>query len=131
MAGVRPPGPPPCRPFPACEVCVSGPSQPKDVPIEPGAAGRAQLVEFLSSGTRPPDDWKIGTEHEKFGFRTDDLRPPPFDGERGIEAVLKGLVQFGWDPVEAHGRVIALSRDGASVSLAPAGPLDPARAPLD
>jgi hypothetical protein len=34
--------------------------------------------------------WRIGTEHEKFGFRLDDLRPPTFDGERGIEALLKG-----------------------------------------
>ena len=110
---------------------MSGPSQVKDVPIESGAAGRRQLVEYLASGVRPRGDWKIGTEHEKFGFRTDDLRPPAFDGERGIEALLKGLVQFGWSPVEEHGRVIALSRDGASVSLEPAGQLELSGAPLD
>jgi len=83
------------------ELPVSGPSQVKDVAIpllEEG--GRAALVEYLASGARAEADWKIGTEHEKFGFRTDDLRPPTFDGERGIEAVLKGLVQFGWAPVE-------------------------------
>ena len=80
---------------------MSGPSQVKDVPIAartPAAA--TQLVEYLASGARPRDDWKIGTEHEKFGFRTDDLRPPTFDGERGIEALLKGLTRFGWAPVE-------------------------------
>ena len=110
---------------------MSGPSQVKDVPIESGTAGRRQLVEYLASGVRPRDDWKIGTEHEKFGFRTDDLRPPAFDGERGIEALLKGLVQFGWSPVEEHSRVIALSRDGASVSLEPAGQLELSGAPLD
>jgi glutamate--cysteine ligase len=117
-------------------VHVSGPSQVKDVPIESGAAGRAQLVEYLASGVRPRDDWKIGTEHEKFGFRTDDLRPPTFDGERGIEALLKGLVRFGWTPVEERigdgpARVIALTRDGASVSLEPAGQLELSGAPLD
>ncbi len=121
---------------PFSEVHVSGPSQVKDVPIEAGAAGRAQLIDHLASGVRPRDDWKIGTEHEKFGFRTDDLRPPTFDGERGIEALLKGLVQFGWTPVEEHpaagpGRVIALTRDGASVSLEPAGQLELSGAPLD
>ena len=115
---------------------MSGPSQVKDVPIESGAAGRAQLVEYLASGVRPRDDWKIGTEHEKFGFRTDDLRPPTFDGERGIEALLKGLVRFGWTPVEERigdgpARVIALTRDGASVSLEPAGQLELSGAPLD
>jgi glutamate--cysteine ligase len=38
--------------------------------------------------------------------------------------MLKGLTRFGWTPVEEHGRVIALSRDGASVSLEPAGQLE-------
>src|SRR5690606_31106246 len=63
---------------PSSEVHVSGPSHVKDIPIEAGAAGRAQLLDFLVSGARPRDDWKIGTEHEKFGFQTDDLRPPTF-----------------------------------------------------
>jgi glutamate--cysteine ligase len=108
-------------------VRVSGPSQVKDVEIE----SRAQLVEFLTSGVRARDDWRIGTEHEKFGFRTDDLRAPTFDGERGIEALLKGLTRFGWAPVEEHGRVIALTRDGASVSLEPAGQLELSGAELE
>lgn len=106
---------------------MSGPSQVKDVPIE----SRAQLVEYLASGIRARDDWKIGTEHEKFGYYVDDLRPPPYEGGRGIEALLKGLTQFGWQAVEEHGRVIALTRDGASVSLEPAGQLELSGAPLD
>ena len=104
---------------------MSGPSQVKDVAIpllEEG--GRDALVEYLASGARAEADWKIGTEHEKFGFRSDDLRPPTFDGERGIEAVLNGLTQFGWAPVEENGRVIALTRGDASVSLEPAGQLE-------
>lgn len=111
---------------------MSGPSQVKDIEIpDVKAGGRDMLVEYLASGARPDTDWKIGTEHEKFGFRTDDLRPPTFDGERGIEALLKGLVQFGWAPVEENGRVIALSRGQASVSLEPAGQLELSGAPLD
>ena len=112
------------------EVHVSGPSHVKDVQIEAGASGRAQLIDYLAAGARPRDDWKIGTEHEKFGFRTDDLRPPTFDGERGIEALLNGLVQYGWAPVQEHGRTIALTRDDASVSLEPAGQLELSGAPL-
>ena len=106
---------------------MSGPSHVEEALIE----SRSQLVDYLSSGVRTPDDWKIGTEHEKFGFHLDDLRPPTFDGERGIEALLKGLTQFGWAPVEEHGRVIALTRDGASVSLEPAGQLELSGAPLE
>jgi glutamate--cysteine ligase len=100
------------------EVRVSGPSQVKDVPID----DRSQLVEFLASGSKPPEQWRIGTEHEKFGFRLDDLRPLPWDGPQGIEAVLRGLTRFGWAPVEENGKLIALLKDGASVTLEPARP---------
>ncbi len=92
---------------------------------------RHELVEYLATGARPRTDWRIGTEHEKFGFRTDDLRPPPFDGERGIEALLGGLTRFGWTRVQEHGRTIALTREGASVTLEPAGQLELSGAPLE
>ena len=106
---------------------MSGPSTVKEEPI----AGRDQLVDYLAEGSKPIEDWRIGTEHEKFGFRLDDLRAPTFEGERGIEALLKGLQQFGWDPVHEGEHVIALLRDGASVSLEPAGQLELSGAPLD
>ncbi len=57
---------------------MSGPSIVKETPIE----RRAQLVEYAASGARTPDRWKIGTEHEKFGFRQgDDKKPLPYEGE--------------------------------------------------
>ena len=92
---------------------------------------RDQLVEVPAAGAKPRADWRIGTEHEKFGFRLDDLRPPTFDGERGIEAVLKGLASFDWTEVQEGGRTIALTRNGASVSLEPAGQLELSGAPLE
>ena len=106
---------------------MSSPSSVAESPI----TDRRALVEYLAAGARAKTDWRIGTEHEKFGFRLDDLRPPTFDGERGIEALLKGLVRFGWQPVEEHGRVIALTRDGASVSLEPAGQFELSGAQLE
>ena len=99
---------------------MSSPSHVADTPI----TDRRQLVEVLASGEKPEAQWRIGTEHEKFGFRLDDLRPPTFDGERGIEALLTGLTRFGWEPVQEGGRTIALVRDGASVTLEPAGQLE-------
>jgi glutamate--cysteine ligase len=106
---------------------MSSPSHAGDTPI----TRRDQLAGALASGEKPREAWRIGTEHEKFGFRTDDLRPPPFDGERGIEALLKGLVRFGWEAVEEGGRTIALYKDGASVTLEPAGQLELSGAPLE
>src|SRR5678815_3328033 len=84
---------------------MSGPSAVKETPIE----SRSQLVEYIASGARTVEKWKIGTEHEKFGFRLDDLRPPTYEGPRGIGALLNGMTRFGWAPVEEHGNVIALT----------------------
>jgi glutamate--cysteine ligase len=111
---------------------LSSPSHVADTPI----TRHSQLVEYIASGEKPRGDWRIGTEHEKFGFRLDDLRPPAFDGERGIEALLEGLVRFGWTPVleSVDGnppRTIALTRDSASVTLEPAGQLELSGAPLE
>jgi glutamate--cysteine ligase len=105
---------------------MSSPSNVADSPI----THRDQLVDYIAAGSKPKADWRIGTEHEKFGFQLDDLRPPTFDGERGIEALLKGLTRFGWEPVSEGGRVIALVKEGASVTLEPAGQLELSGAPL-
>jgi len=106
---------------------LSSPSHVADTPI----TDRRELVEVLASGEKPAAQWRIGTEHEKFGFRLDDLRPPTFDGERGIEALLTGLQRFGWAPVQENGRTIALTRDNASVTLEPAGQLELSGAALE
>ena len=106
---------------------MSSPSHASDTTI----THRDQLVDYIASGEKPACDWRIGTEHEKFGFRLDDLRPPTFDGARGIEALLHGLTRFGWENVDEHGRTIALLRDGASVTLEPAGQLELSGAPLE
>jgi len=99
---------------------MSGPSAVKETPIE----SRSQLVEYIASGARTVEKWKIGTEHEKFGFRLDDLRPPTYEGPRGIGALLNGMTRFGWAPVEEHGNVIALTRGDGSITLEPAGQLE-------
>ena len=106
---------------------MSGPSQVKEEPI----TRREQLVEYLASGSKPAADWRIGTEHEKFGFSLDDLRPLPYEGPRGIRAMLEGLAKFGWERVEEHGKLIALVKGMCSVTLEPAGQLELSGAPLE
>jgi glutamate--cysteine ligase len=106
---------------------MSGPSSVKEEPIR----GREQLVEYVASGEKVAADWRIGTEHEKFGFRLDDLRPPTFEGERGIGVLLEGMTRFGWQRIEENGNVIALSRGTGSVTLEPAGQLELSGAPLE
>lgn len=90
-------------------------------PIE----SRAQLAEYLSDGSKPKDAWRIGTEHEKFGYCKDTLKPLPYDGTRSIKAMLEGLRdRFGWAPVMEAGNIIGLEKNGANVSLEPGGQLE-------
>ncbi|MFB2533139.1 glutamate--cysteine ligase [Paracoccus sp. p3-h83] len=92
----------------------------------------SQLAAHLESGCKPKADWRIGTEHEKFGYLTDSLLPIPYDGPRGINAMLEGLRdRFGWTEVREGGHLIGLQRNGANVSLEPGGQLELSGAPLE
>ncbi|WP_323766432.1 glutamate--cysteine ligase [Antarctobacter sp.] len=91
-----------------------------------------QLAEYLAEGCKPKEDWRIGTEHEKFGYCKDTLKPLPYDGERSIRAVLEGLRdRHDWEPVSEGGHIIGLTKDGANVSLEPGGALELSGAPLE
>ena len=91
-----------------------------------------QLAEYLADGCKPKEDWRIGTEHEKFGYCKDTLKPLPYAGERSILAVLEGLRDgHGWDPLIEGGNLIGLTKDGANISLEPGGQLELSGAPLE
>ncbi|WP_039018738.1 glutamate--cysteine ligase [Halocynthiibacter namhaensis] len=93
---------------------------------------RDQLAEYLSSGCKPKEDWRIGTEHEKFGYCKDSLKALPFEGKRSIVAVLEGLRdRHAWNEVREGDHLIGLEKDGANVSLEPGGALELSGAPLE
>ena len=89
-----------------------------------------QLVEYLAAGCKPRARWRIGTEHEKFGYRLDDFSTVPYEGESGIGAMLAGLMRFGWKPVREGRNIIALTMDGQSVTLEPGGQFELSGAPV-
>ncbi len=92
---------------------------------------KAQLVAYLEAGCKPRALWRIGTEHEKFGFTLDDLRPLPYEGPAGIGALLAAMERFGWRPVLEDGNVIALQHGACAISLEPGGQLELSGAPLE
>jgi len=106
---------------------MSAPPSGQGAPI----GGRHQLVEWIASGEKPAEAWRIGTEHEKFVFRKNDLTPVPYDGPDGIAAVLDGLAEkFGWERLVEDGRVVALTRNGCNITLEPGGQFELSGAPL-
>ncbi len=103
------------------------PANDPGIPVE----NKQQLVDFIASGCKPPEAWRIGTEHEKFAFDLKTLRPLPYEGTPGIRALLEGMTRFGWTPHLEDGKPIALTMDGQSVTLEPGGQFELSGAPLE
>ncbi|MBU6406684.1 MAG: glutamate--cysteine ligase [Alphaproteobacteria bacterium] len=106
------------------------PSTVESAPIE----SKADLVAHIARGEKPdPKAWRIGTEHEKFGFRLADRSPVPYDGASGIRALLEGIqAKTGWAPIMEGPHIIGLKDDaGASISLEPGGQFELSGAPLE
>ncbi len=93
-------------------------------------------LNFLPQDAPPPEQWRIGTEHEKFGFNKADLTPVPYEGASGIKALLEGLQQrHNWEPVLENGNIVSLlqcpEQGGGSITLEPGGQFELSGAPLD
>ena len=90
-----------------------------------------ELAEMMAQGNKPSADWRIGTEHEKFGWLTDTRAPLPYAGPASISAVFAALeAQFGWTPVHEAENIIGMTRNGANISLEPGGQFELSGAPL-
>ncbi len=95
-----------------------------------------QLAEFIAAGCKPREQFRIGTEHEKFGFRRADLSPPPYEAEPHdvgtIRTLLEAMARNGTgEPILDRGNPIGLKQGAASISLEPAGQLELSGAPLE
>ena len=99
----------------------------EELPIE----RREQLVAPMQAGEKPPSNWRIGTEHEKLVYKAGTHAAPSYDEPGGIRDILMQLREFGWEPIEEGGQVIALKGADGNVSLEPAGQLELSGAPLD
>lgn len=97
-------------------------------PIE----SKAQLIGHIAAGEKPSDQWRIGTEHEKFGFALKDHAPLPYEGDGpSVRKLLDGLTRFGWQAIEENGKPVALKREGGSITLEPGGQFELSGAPLE
>jgi glutamate--cysteine ligase len=109
---------------------MSNPGEEDTTPI----VSARQLAEYLAAGAKPRDAWRIGTEHEKFGY----FRPggpvaafasPPYE-PGGIRAMLEAIGSQGWEAIRDQGNLIGLKRGGESISLEPGGQFELSGAPL-
>src|ERR1700758_1509816 len=95
---------------------------------------RDDLVAWLAAGSKPKTRFRIGTEHEKFPFAVGRHEPVPYDGPRGIRALLEGMqLLLGWEPITDEGNIIGLLdvTGGGAISLEPGGQFELSGAPVE
>jgi len=105
----------------------------RDVSDTTPIGARAQLVEWIAEGEKPRGTWRLGTEHEKVPFYKADASPVPYDGGKGIRALLEGMRdRTGWEPILEDGHPIGLFDEagGGAISLEPGGQFELSGAPL-
>jgi glutamate--cysteine ligase len=99
-------------------------------PIE----SRDELVAWFEKGCKVPRDFRIGTEHEKFPFYKANDAPVPYEGRRGIRALLEGMqALLGWEPIVEGKTTIGLYdvTGGGAISLEPGGQFELSGAPVE
>src|SRR5438128_7846038 len=95
---------------------------------------RDELVAWFESGAKPPSEFRIGTEHEKTPLTLEDHHPVPYQGARGIGALLEGMqLLLGWEPIMEGGNIIGLYdvTGGGAISLEPGGQFELSGAPVE
>ena len=87
-------------------------------------ASRDELVAWFAAGEKPREQFRVGTEHEKFAFTLARNRPVPYQGDRSIRALLEGMQSLlGWEAIMEGPNIIGLSdvTGGGAISLEPGG----------
>jgi glutamate--cysteine ligase len=101
-------------------------TQQLDVPVfSPEVRSLDDLEHYFHAGAKDRADWKIGVEYEKPVVFRETGEATPYEGPRGIGALLAGIRdRFEWEPVYEDGNLIALRDANASITLEPGGQLE-------
>ncbi len=95
---------------------------------------RDELVAWLEAGCKPKDQFRVGTEHEKFAFTIKGHRPVPYENTCSIRALLEGMHGLlGWEPIMEGENIIGMFdvTGGGAISLEPGGQFELSGAPLE
>ena len=94
---------------------------------------RDALAAWFEAGCKHDAPLRVGTEHEKILFYRATRAPVPYEGKRGIRALLEGMnARLGWERIEDGGHLIGLfdEEGGGAISLEPGGQFELSGAPL-
>ena len=87
---------------------------------------KEDLINYFRKGNKKENQFKIGVEHEKFLFS--DNKRVNFET---ISKIFNFLKQFGWKTIEEKNNIIALAKEGKTITLEPGNQIELSGAPLN
>jgi glutamate--cysteine ligase len=83
------------------------------------------LERYFHDSGKSRERWRVGTEYEKVGIDRNTGKAIPYSGPRGVEVILRQMVErYDWQPEEQDGHIIALKRGKIEIHLEPGGQIE-------
>ena len=82
---------------------------------------KEQIIEYFKSGIKNKKGFKIGIEHEKFLFNSQNNKRIDY---QKIKEMFSALLEFGWNPVLENDNIIGLNKGGKNITLEPGNQIE-------
>ena len=82
---------------------------------------KEQIIEYFRSGIKNEKNFKIGIEHEKFLFNSQNNKRIDY---QKIKDMFSTLLEFGWNPVLEKNNIIGLNKGGKNITLEPGNQIE-------
>ncbi len=82
---------------------------------------KEQIIEYFRSGIKNEKNFKIGIEHEKFLFNSQNNKRIDY---QKIKDMFSTLLEFGWNPVLENNNIIGLNKGGKNITLEPGNQIE-------
>ena len=91
-------------------------------------SSKEDLINYFKKGCKKENQVSVGVEHEKFVFDKSFNKRINFET---VSKIFHFLTQFGWKSIKEGNKIIALSREGQSITLEPGNQIELSGATLN
>ncbi len=82
---------------------------------------KEQIIEYFKSGVKNKKEFKIGIEHEKFLFNSQNNKRIDY---QKIKEMFSALLEFGWNPLFENDNIVGLNKGGKNITLEPGNQIE-------
>ena len=82
---------------------------------------KEQIIEYFKSGVKNKKEFKIGIEHEKFLFNSQNNKRIDY---QKIKEMFSALLEFGWNPLFENDNIVGLNKSGKNITLEPGNQIE-------